>query len=289
MSAYFWIANTNFDLGFKALAYPAANPSADSPVLPCPCSFVFWCDTSKLATLLVFVTIPTTHHAETQFVLQYDADKLDTSGVSLANSNELCKQPQLEEIRCKSKKRSEIKSLCLATMDPPPLWCATGTRSFSSRPGDEPAFQQFVNLAKASNIRVVLDLLHMRQKDRGMFRAFGKAATHLQRYPVEDSLEKQDLERASWKIFTPSEAAGAAGVLPAYEGYRTRKRSRQGRLLNKTSTSSSTDLRRKPQLAHPTTAALHSSVFCRLLLGSRALIPVTLIRQDRPIHSGGRS
>ena len=67
----------NFDLGFKALAYPAANPSPDSSVLPCPCSFVFWCDTSKLATLVVVVTIPTTHHAETQFVLQYDADKLD--------------------------------------------------------------------------------------------------------------------------------------------------------------------------------------------------------------------
>jgi hypothetical protein len=129
----------------------------------------------------------------------------------------------------------------------------------------------------------------MRQKDKGMFKAFGKAATHLQRYPVEESLEKQGLERASWKVFTPSEAAGAVGVLPAYEGYRTRKRSRQGRLLNKPSTSSSTDLRRKPQLAHPTTAALHSSVFCRLLLRSRALIPVTLIRQDRPIHSGGRS
>ena len=66
----------NLDLGFKVLVYPAADP-LESSVSPCVCSFVFKCDTAKRATLLLFTSIPTIHDAETLFVLQYDADKLD--------------------------------------------------------------------------------------------------------------------------------------------------------------------------------------------------------------------
>lgn len=256
----------NFNLDFKALAYPASNLSVDEPVSPSLCSLVFQCDDAKLATLLLVVSIPTTHGAESHFVLQYNADKLMSEAVKLSTGNRHVTQLQLDEIlsvKGKGKKRPDIKTLDLSIKGPSPLWCSACDLSFSPKPGCEPTFQALVDLAKATTIHIVLDYSHVRHEYKGMFKAFSKAARNLVGYPVEALLIEQGLRQASWEVFAPTEAAGAP---PAYEGSRSRKRSRQGKLLVTPSLCSSTDPCREPQLIYSTAKVLDSNFAGRLAL-----------------------
>jgi hypothetical protein len=292
----------NVDLGFKVLVYPATDPPEPS-VSPCVCSFVFKCDTAKRATLLLFTSIPTIHDAETPFVLQYDADMLERSTL-VSNSGSVTRSQidtmvREERGKGKGKRRLDIKTLHLTTMDVPPLWCAAAIPSFSPQPGNEPAFQQFSHLAKARYIHIVLDVPGIHGKHQSMFRAFSKRARNLEGFPVRDLLIEKGLRKASWEVFAPSEIAPSEtiGVPPAYsregqaegesegEGSRTRKRSRPGKLLDDPINSTSTDPRREPQQSHPAVTALHSSVCRRCALGpqARALGP-----RARAPGSGGR-
>lgn len=248
----------NFNLDFKALAYPASNLSVDKPVSPSLCSLVFRCDDSKLATLLLVARIPTAHGTESQFVLQYDADTLMPYAVKLSTGNGHITQSQLDKIlpvKGKGKKRPDIKTLDLSIQGPSPLWCSASDPSFSPKPGCEPAFQALVDLAKATTVHVVLDYSHVRKKYQGMFKAFSRATRGLVGYPVEALLVEQGLRKASWEVFAPTEAAGAP---PAYEGSRNRKRSRQGKLLGTPSLCSLIDPCRKPQLTYSAAEVLDS-------------------------------
>ena len=269
----------NFNLDFKVLAYPASNLSTDEPVSPSPCSLVFRCDDAKLATLLLVARIPTAHSTESQFVLQYDADTLMPYAVKLSTGNKHITQSQLDEIlpvQGKGKKRPDIKTLDLSTEGPSPLWGSARDPLFSPKPGCEPAFQALVDLAKATTVHVVLDYNHVRKKYQGMFKAFSRATRGLVGYPVEALLVEQGLRKASWEVFAPTEAAGAP---PAYESSRTRKRSRQGKLLSIPSLCLLTDPRRKPQLTYPAAEVLDSQVADR----------IALVREDDTIQSRGSS
>ena len=221
----------NINLDFKALAYPASNLPDAEPVSPCLCSLVFRCDDVKLATLLLVATISTALGTESQFVLQYDADELIPYAVKLSTGNGHLTQLQLDEIlpvKGKGRKRPDIKILDLSTKGASPLWCPASNPSFSPKPGCEPAFQAFVDLAKATTVHVVFDYSHVRQQYRGMFKAFSKASRGLVGYPVEALLVEGGLRKAGWEVFAPTEVAEAP---PAYNGPRTRKRSRQGKFL----------------------------------------------------------
>jgi hypothetical protein len=208
----------NFNLGFKALAYPALN--VPDPVSPCQCSVIFRCDdASKRATVLLVAKIPTVHDTQ-PFVLQYDADKLLPGTVSLSSGNTYISRPQLDELlRNKDNKHFDIKTLSLS-VEQPWLWCPDA-RSFSPRPGCELSFRQFVELAKATAIHIVFDYKHLRKEYQGMFRAFSKATRGLTGYPVEASLTEQKLRKASWEVFSPVDAVGAP---PAYTSSRKRSR-----------------------------------------------------------------
>ena len=283
----------NLDLGFKVLVYPAADP-LESSVSPCVCSFVFKCDTAKRATLLLFTSIPTIHDAETLFVLQYDADMLERATL-VSNSGSVTRSqvdtilvPLMREERGKGKRRLDIKTLHLTTLDAPPLWCAAAIPSFSPQPGSEPTFQQFCHLAKARYIHIVLDVSGIRSKHQSMFRAFSKRARNLEGFPVRDFLIEKGLRKASWEVFAPSEIGPApapsetVGLPPAYrreeqaegenegEGSRPRKRSRPGKSLDHPINSTSTDPRREPQRSRSAATALHSSVCGRCALGPQA-------------------
>ncbi|USP74906.1 hypothetical protein yc1106_02180 [Curvularia clavata] len=203
---------TFFNLGFKALAYPA--PNVLDPVSPCQCSLIFRCDdASKQATVLLVLRIPTTHDIQL-FVLQYDADKLLSGTVSLTSGNSYIPRPQLDELlRNKDNKHWDVKTLALSVDDSCPLWCPDA-RSFGPKPGCESAFRQFVELTKASTIHIVFDYKHVRKERQGMFKAFSKAARGLVGYPVDGSLAKQGLRRASWEVFYPIDTIEAP---PAYD------------------------------------------------------------------------
>lgn len=275
MQACFWVANMNFNLDFKVLAYPALNLSVDEPVWPSLCSLVFRCDEAKLATLLLVARIPTTHGTESQFVLQYDADILMPDTVKLSTGNRHVTQSQLDEVlpvQGKGKKRPDIKTLYLSIKSPSPLWCSASGPSFSPKPGCEPAFQALVDLAKTTTVHVVFDYSHVRKKYQGMFKAFSKAARGLVGYPVEALLVEQGLRKASWEVFAPTEDAGAP---PAYEGSCTRKRSRQGKLFGTPSLCSLTEPRRKLQLTYSAVEMLDSEVPDR----------IALVREDHSIQS----
>jgi hypothetical protein len=211
----------SFNLGFKALAYPASNLS--DPVSPCQCSLAFRCDdVANEATILLVATIPTVHATQT-FVLQYDASLLVSGTVSLSSGNKHVTRPQLDEIlRDKDNRRSDIKTLALSVEQPCPLWCPDSP-SFAHRPGSEPSFRPFVDLTKATTIHIVFDYKYLRKQHQGMFRTFSKAAKGLAGYPVEGFLTGLGLRKASWEVFGPVDAAGAP---PAYENFR--KRSRKG-------------------------------------------------------------
>ncbi|KAJ4355132.1 hypothetical protein N0V95_003214 [Ascochyta clinopodiicola] len=218
----------NLNLDFKVLAYPASNLSVDEPVSPSLCSLVFRCDDAKLATLLLVASIPTAHSTESQFVLQYDADALMPYAAKLSSGNGYVAQSQLDEIlpvKGKGKKRPDTKTLDLSINSPCPLWSSVDDQSFSPKAGCEPAFQALVNLAKATRVHVVLEYSHVRKQYQGMFKAFSRATKSLVGYPVEGLLVAQGLRKASWNVFAPTEDLGAP---PAYEGSRSRKRSRQG-------------------------------------------------------------
>jgi hypothetical protein len=224
----------NIDRHFKALAYPAPTLPDSAhvyPVSPCVCYPVFRCDDSKLATLLLVATIPTAQGAESQFVLQYDAHDLIPSAVKLSSGIGRLTQPQLAEIlpvTAKPKARPDIKTLDLSIKDSSPLWCPATNPSFGPKPGCEPQFQALVDLARATTIHIVLEYSHVRKEYQGMFKAFSKASRSLVGYPVAAKLVEQGLRKASWEVFTPTQVAGAP---PAYEGSRTRKRPRDGKLL----------------------------------------------------------
>jgi len=141
----------NFNLDFKALAYPASNLSVDEPVCPSFCSLVFRCDDAKLATLLLVARIPTAHGTESQFVLHYDADTLMPYAVKLSTGNGHVTQPQLDEIlpvKGKGKKRPDIKTLDLSIKGPAPLWCSASDSSFSPKPGCDPLSRHLSILLK---------------------------------------------------------------------------------------------------------------------------------------------
>ncbi|KAJ4361271.1 hypothetical protein N0V95_002040 [Ascochyta clinopodiicola] len=157
------------------------------------------------------------------FVLQYDADNLLSGTVSLGSGNKLLSRPQLDDLlRDKDNKHFDIKTLALSIERPCPLWC-TDAQSFSPNPGREPVLCQFVDLAKSTTIHIVFDYKHIRKEHQGRFRAFCKAARGLNGYPVEESLKKQGLRKASWEVFGPIDAVGAP---PPYESSSTRKRPR---------------------------------------------------------------
>jgi hypothetical protein len=280
----------NFDHGFKVLVYPAPD-SPESSVSPCVCSFVFKCDTAKRATLLLFTSIPTIHDAETPFVLQYDVDMLERATL-VSNSGSVTRS-QLDTIslvreeRGKGKRRLDIKTLHLTSIDAPPLWCDVAISSFSPQPENELAFQQFIDLAKARCIHIVLDVSSIHHKHQSIFRAFSKRAKNLEGFPVRALLIEKGLRKASWEVFAPSEIAPSetVGLPPAYrrtgqaedegdgEGSRTRKRLRPGKLLEDPINFTSTDLRRKPQRSRAAATALHSSVCNRCALGSQGPRP----------------
>jgi hypothetical protein len=211
----------SFNLGFKALAYPASNLS--EPISPCQCSVAFRCDyKANKATVLLVATVPTAHAKQT-FVLQYDADKLLSDAVGLSSGNNHVTRPQLEEIlRDKDNKRSDIKTLTLGVEQPCSLWCPD-FQSFAHRPGSESSFRQFVDLTKAATIHIVFDYKYLPKQHQAMFKAFSKAAKGLAGYPVESFLSKLGLRKASWEVFGPVDAVGAP---PAYDN--SRKRSRPG-------------------------------------------------------------
>ncbi|KAF1925280.1 uncharacterized protein M421DRAFT_423830 [Didymella exigua CBS 183.55] len=218
----------NFDLDHKALAYPASNLSDDEPVTPCLCSLVFRCDDAKLATLLLVARIPTAHGtADSEFVLQYDGDRLMPTNVRLVSGRGHLKPTQLDNLvprKGKGKQRRDIKTLQLSTEQPSPVWCPASTTTFSPRPGHEAALQRLIDLAKETKIHVVFDFNQLHQSYKGSFKAFGKAAQGLVRYPVEAPLIERGLRNASWEVFAPTELAEAP---PAYQGLRRRKRQRQ--------------------------------------------------------------
>lgn len=210
----------NFNLGFKALAYPSSNSS--DAISPCQCSLAFRCDdTAKEATLLLVVAVPTIHDTQT-FVLQYDANILLSGAVKLISGNTDIPRPQLDELlRNKDNRHFDIKTLALGVEQPCPLWCPD-SRFFPHRPGSEPSFSHFVELTKATAIKIVFDYKFLRKEHRGMFKAFSKAAKGLAGYSVEGSLTALGLTKASWQVFGPLDAIGAP---PAYDI--SRKRSRQ--------------------------------------------------------------
>jgi hypothetical protein len=214
----------NFNLGFKALAYPASNTPA--PLSPCQCSLAFRCDDTKRATVLLVAKIPTAHDTQT-FVLQYDADELLSGTVGLQSGNAHIPRQQLDELlRDKDNKHYDIKTLSLRIAQPCPFWCPHAP-SFSPQPGCEASFRQFVELARATAIHVVFDYKHLRKEQQGMFRAFSKVATGLTGYAVEASLSEHKLRRASWEVFSPLDAVGAPPAYdasPAYDGPRKRPR-----------------------------------------------------------------
>jgi hypothetical protein len=227
----------NIDPDFKALAYPAptlsdlSKFSDNHAVSPCLCHPVFRCHDGKLATLLLVITIPTAQGAESQFVLQYDAHDLIPSAAKLSSGTGYLTQSQLDEIlpvTAKAKTRPDIKTLDLSIKHASPLWCSAGNPSFSPKPGCEPTYQALVDLARATTIHVVLEYSHVRKEYQGSFKAFSKASRGLVGYPVAASLVEQGLRKATWEVFTPTQVAEAP---PAYEGSRTRKRSRPGKLL----------------------------------------------------------
>lgn len=248
----------NFNLDFKALAYPASN--LPDPVSPCHCSLVFRCDAaSKKATVLLVVRTPTAQDTQS-FVLQYDADKLLSGTVSLSSGSTHIPRPQLDELmRDKHNKHSDIKTLALSLEQPCLLWCPD-CPSFSPKPGCESAFRQFVALAKANTIHIVFDYKHLRKEHQGMFRAFSKAARGLVGYPVAASLIEQGLRRASWDIFSPVDIVEAP---PAYEG--SRKRPRQGESLITSSLDQAADSSSKPELTQPVPEALRAPVADRVV------------------------
>ncbi|KZM28621.1 hypothetical protein ST47_g233 [Ascochyta rabiei] len=215
----------NFNLDFKVLAYPASNLSVDEPVSPSLCSLVFRCDDAKVATLLLVARTPTAHGTDSQFVLQYDADTLMPYTAKLCSGNGHVSQSQLDKIlpvKGKGKKRPDIKTLDLSIKGPCPLWSSANDPAFSPKPGFEPAFQTLVDLAKATRVHVVLDYSHVRKQYQGMFKAFSRATRGLVGYPVEGLLVEQGLRKTSWKVFAPTEDAGAP---PAYEGSRSQSSS----------------------------------------------------------------
>jgi hypothetical protein len=229
----------NIDPDFKALAYPAptlsdlSKSSDNHAVSPCLCHPVFRCDQGKLATLLLIATIPTAQGAESQFVLQYDAHDLMSSAAKLSSGAGHLTPSQLDEIlpvtaTAKAKTRPDIKTLDLSIKHASPLWCPAGSASFSPKPGCEPTYQALVDLARATTIHIVLEYSHVRKEYRGSFKAFSKASRGMVGYPVAATLADQGLRKATWEVFTPTHVAEAP---PAYEGSRTRKRLRQGKLL----------------------------------------------------------
>jgi hypothetical protein len=229
----------NIDPDFKALAYPAptlsdlSKSSDNHAVSPCLCHPVFRCDQGKLATLLLIATIPTAQGAESQFVLQYDAHDLMPSAAKLSSGAGHLTHAQLDEIlpvtaKAKAKTRPDIKTLDLSIKHTSPLWCPAGNATFSPKPGCEPTYQALVDLARATTIHIVLEYSHVRKEYQGSFKAFSKASRGLAGYPVAANLVDQGLRKATWEVFTPTHVAEAP---PAYEGSRTRKRLRQGKLL----------------------------------------------------------
>ncbi|KAF3037600.1 hypothetical protein E8E12_000287 [Didymella heteroderae] len=219
----------NLNFNCKALAYPASNLSVGAPVSPCLCFLVFRCDDAKLATLLLVARIPTAHGtADSEFVLQYDADNLMPGHVKLSTGKGHVTQPQLDRIlpiKGKGRKCPDIKTLVLSAKHASPVWCPVRTPTFSPQPGCEPAFECLVDVSKATTIHIVFDFDQIRNEYRSSFKAFSKAARGLSGYPVEALLIEQGLRKANWEVFAPTEVAGAP---PAYESSRTRKRSRQG-------------------------------------------------------------
>ena len=164
---------TFFNLGFKALAYPASNVL--DLVSPCQCSLVFRCDdASKQATVLLVLGIPTTHDVQL-FALQYDAHKLLPGTVSLTSGNSHVPRPQLDELlRNKDDKHWDIKTLALSVAHSCPLWCPDAW-SFGPKLGCESSFRQFVELTKSTAIHIVFDYKYVRKEHRGIFKAFSKA------------------------------------------------------------------------------------------------------------------
>lgn len=205
-------------LGFKALAYPAANSSSD-PISPFPCSLVLRCDqASRQATILLVARIPATPEAHL-YVLQYDADNLMSGTAGLQSDSNLSRSDANNLLRDKANRHLDIKTLTFSVKTTCPLWLSDAGSVDST--SDSQSFRSFVNLAKATTIHIVFDYKYIRKEHQGMFRSFCKAEKSLRGCPCEALLTAQGLKKASWEVFGPNDTAGAP---PAYENSRKRPR-----------------------------------------------------------------
>lgn len=195
--------------GFPVLVYLTSEP------LSLSCSLRIQHRESRKQVTLMLRTCISLHGADSEqaFVAQYDADNLYDTPNMAANTH--IPSARLDRI-VRNPRTTQIKTISLRLKEPCPLWCP---QLDILLPQPEPShvelFNELVQLAKATTVRIVFDNNWLSLEQRIPIQRIVDGELELAGFPVADYYSRY-FKRRDWTVFAPAETSN--------------KRARRGRL-----------------------------------------------------------
>jgi hypothetical protein len=146
---------------------------------------------------------------EQTFIFQYDANNLVPGTTKLGPVD--IPLPQVLLSQLKRHAVTDMRTLSLSLKEACPIWCPSFPGSTTPKPGFDTDFHQLVNLAKAKQVYILLDLNWLHKVHLPYFQRFTKQKG-LTGFPVEDHYKKTH-RLVDWRAFSPIDDAQD---LPSY-------------------------------------------------------------------------
>jgi hypothetical protein len=189
--------------GIPVLAYPPCD--AASPV---PLFLVFKFNESRAtATLLLRSSLFIDNFDDAQtFILQYDANNLKPGAISLGPATIPLPQERLAGVSREG--NPQIRTLSLTLMKVCPVWCQPSFGILKPKPDHEVAFNQFANLAKATQLHILFDYNWLHRDHHAIFHRLIDRPEQLTGFPVWRHYSKQ-YRRGDCSVFNTEGAEHA--------------------------------------------------------------------------------
>jgi hypothetical protein len=194
--------------GVPVLAYPVSDVASQWS-----CSLVVkHSETRMQATISLQSSIPIHGFDDEQtFTLVYDADNLVPGETSLEHTSMSLPQARQREIARQGSPK--VKTICLTLKKPCPVWCPLASGTIAPKHGLESPFHQFVKLARATEIHILVDYNWLHRDKQARFERLVSHPEELTGFTINNYASR--FRQADWTVFSPIEDV-ASEAPPSY-------------------------------------------------------------------------
>lgn len=237
--------------GIPVLASPASDAA---PQWSCSLA-VKYLEARMQATISLQCSLPIHGFDDEQtFTLLYNADNLVPGNTSLKPSPPCLPQDGLHGIARQG--NANFKTLSLTLKTPCPVWCPPSSGLIAPKDGSVATFGQFVDLARATEVHILLDWNWLHKDHHARFDRLVRYPEQLTGIPVDRSSATR-YRLADWSVFSPVD--DVTSEAPPPYATTSKKRPRQGQFalirifftlsLNQHAVTTSPTLRSSPKRA----------------------------------------